>query len=211
MFLGIFLVPITTIAMKLKFPNVPYSTLFLIFVILLVAERAWETFFSAKEHKHHKLHGDWTLPIVSIAYLVMLFGTIWEFFIIQRQQNTLISITGILIFLFSLFLRILCIKTLKDQWSVHAVGAKKIKAPSLVNTGPYRYVRHPIYLGVILEVLSIPLIWNAYFYFLFALIVNVPLQILRAYFEENSTIRKLGNEYIKYKNSVPAFFPFKLK
>lgn len=207
---GLFGIPLASLMFKFKYPEVPNGWLFIGFMCLLVVERVWETFYSAKEHQKHKLHGDWTLPLVSIAYLMMLVGIILEYFVLQGEINILITLLGVFIFTLSFLLRISCMRTLKDQWSVHAVGAKKVKSVFLINTGPYKYLRHPIYLGVILEVLSIPLIWNAYFTVLFIAVVNVPLQVMRAYFEEKATIRKLGEDYILYKKTVPAFIPFSL-
>lgn len=208
--IGLFVVPLTSLAFKFKYPAVPNGWLLFLFMCFLAIERTWETFYSSGDSKKHKLHGDWTLPLVSIAYLIMVFGVIWEFFTKQRATNFAVVLLGFCIFVLSLLLRFYGMRTLKEQWSVHAVGAKKVKNVFLVRSGPYRYIRHPIYLGVILEVLSIPLIWNAYFTFIFACAVSVPLQIMRAYFEERSTIRKLGQDYILYKKTVSAFLPFKL-
>jgi len=206
---GLFGVPLISLIFKFKYPIVPNGWFFVSFMCLLVIERVWETFYTAKEHQKHKLHGDWTLPLVSIVYIMMLIGIILEFFIIQREISNLIASLGVFMFVLSFLLRIVSMRTLKDQWSVHAVGAKKVKNVFLIKTGPYKYVRHPIYVGVILEVLSIPLMWNAYYVLIFTIMVNVPLQIMRAYFEERATIRKLGKDYILYKNIVPAFIPFK--
>lgn len=207
---GLFGIPLISFIFKFKYPAVPNGWIFVGFMCFLVVERVWETFYTAKEHQKHKLHGDWTLPLVSIAYIMMLIGIVLEFFMAQRTISGLVALLGVFMFALSFLLRMLSMRTLKDQWSVHAVGAKKVKNVSLIKTGPYKYVRHPIYVGVILEVLSIPLIWNAYFVLVFTLAVNVPLQIMRAYFEEKATVRKLGNDYILYKNVVPAFIPFKL-
>ncbi|MBN1869995.1 MAG: isoprenylcysteine carboxylmethyltransferase family protein [Candidatus Omnitrophica bacterium] len=175
-----------------------------------MVERVWETFYSSGDQKKHKLHGDWTLPLVSIAYILMLLGMIWEFFVINRGINIFVMLIGIFIYGMSFLLRISGMLTLREQWSVHAVGAKKVKNVFLVKSGPYKYLRHPIYLGVILEVLGLPLIWNAYFVFIFTCTVSVPLQLMRAYFEEKATVRKLGKEYIDYKKTVPALIPFRL-
>ena len=208
---GTFIVPLVIIYFHMSYPDVNHKGLFFMFIIFLIIERTWETFFSSKERKGHKLYGDWTLPVVSISYIFLVLGTIWEFFVINRGLNIFITMIGVVLFLSSFLLRLCGMNTLKEQWSVHAIGAKKVKNVFLVCSGPYKYIRHPIYLGVIMEVLSVPLIWNTYFMCIFACMVNIPLQILRAYFEEKTTLRKLGAEYINYKNSVPAFLPLKIR
>ena len=207
---GLFGVPLLAFVFKLYYPEVLHGWIFVFFVFCLAIERTWETFYTAKEQQKYKLHGDWTLPLVSIAYIIMVVGIILEFFIFQREINVLVLLLGVFALILSFILRVCSMRTLKNQWSVHAVGAKKVKEVFLVRTGPYKHIRHPIYLGVILEVLSIPLIWNAYFSCIFVCMINIPLQVMRAYFEEKATIRKLGKDYITYKNSVPAFFPINI-
>ena len=207
--IALIVIPVVALIFKLNYSDVSNGWLFFVFICFLVMERIWETFYSTGDTKKHKLHGDWTLPLVSIAYVIMVFGIIWEFFVIQREVNFSVVLLGLCMFVLSFLLRFYSMMTLKEQWSVHAVGVKKVKNVFLVQTGPYKCIRHPIYLGVILEVLSIPLIWNTYFVFIFTCTVSVPLQIMRAYIEEKSTIRKLGQDYILYKSVVPAFLPFK--
>lgn len=208
---GLLGVPLTCLIFKLNYPNIAHGWLLLLFLSLLMLERAWETFYSTDENKKHKLHGDWTLPLVSIAYLLMLFGIIGEYFLLRKNLNLVITSLALIIFLSSFLIRMWGVATLKEQWAVHAVGARKIKRAFLVTSGPYKYIRHPIYLGVILEVISIPLIWNAYFVLIFVFLANIPLQILRAYYEEAATIRKLGQDYVLYKKNVSALFPFKFR
>ena len=207
--IGIGLVGIPTVCLifKFRYPDSPYGWIFVVFICFIVIERVWETFYSTGENKRYKLQGDWTLPLVSIAYELMLFGIIFEHFLIKKQLNLWITAFALLIYGLSCIFRVWGMMTLKEQWAVHAVGAQKVKDAFLVQAGPYKYVRHPIYFGVILEVISIPLIWNAYFVVVFTIVINVPLQIVRAYFEEKASIRKLGREYISYRNSVPALFP----
>ena len=56
-------------------------------------------------------------------------------------------------------LRVWCIRSLGRQWNVRALVPRDL-AP--VETGPYRYVRHPNYVAVILEFLAVPLVAGAY-------------------------------------------------
>jgi methyltransferase len=55
-------------------------------------------------------------------------------------------------------LRVWCIRTLGRQWNVRAVVPQDLVP---VATGPYRYVRHPNYVAVILEFLALPLVGGA--------------------------------------------------
>lgn len=206
------IIPSLVIFLNILYPYRVGRVIFTIFVFFIMIERLWETFFSTEERRPYKLYGDWTLVATSISYLIMSIAMLLEFFIIQRKSNFAIMGIGIIIFVFAGFLRFWGIRTLGSQWAVHAVGASKIKKTeiTLIKQGPYKYIRHPIYAGIILEVMSLPLIPNCYYTFLFALLINVPMQILRAYYEEQTSMRKFGKEYLDYKKEVPAFLPLKL-
>jgi len=112
---GLFVVPVTSLVVKIKHPTVANGWLFFLFMLFLAIERTWETFYSSKDQRHHQLHGDWTLPLVSIAYLIMVLGIIWEFFVIQRELNLLVTFFGLFVFLVSFLLRIYSMSTLKSQ------------------------------------------------------------------------------------------------
>jgi len=57
-------------------------------------------------------------------------------------------------------LREWCIRSLGSQWNVRALVPEDLRP---VETGPYRYVRHPNYVAVILEFLAVPLVAGARF------------------------------------------------
>ena len=64
---------------------------------------------------------------------------------------------SIALFILAFFLRLWTLKTLNVSWNVRI-----IKPPQIITTGPYRYIRHPNYLVVILEIISLPLMGGAY-------------------------------------------------
>ncbi|MFA5118146.1 MAG: isoprenylcysteine carboxylmethyltransferase family protein [Candidatus Omnitrophota bacterium] len=207
---AVLIIPLTAVALKFKYDSVAYGWFMVAFIFILSIERTWETFYSFQEKRKHKLYGDWTLAVVSVAYILLIFTTLFEFFVFPVTLNITLSLYGLFLFIAGFLLRLSGIKTLNHQWTVHAVGASKIKDIYIVKSGPYKYMRHPIYLGVILEVLSIPLIWNAYLAFFIALALNVPLQIIRAYLEEKTSLRRFGADFTRYLKETPAFFPYRI-
>jgi len=205
-------IPSLIIFLDVSYPNVKGRYIFTMFAFSVMTERIWETFYSTKEKKRHKIERDWTLPAAAICYYIMSIIMILEFFIINRRINPIVTLSGICIFVLAFLLRLWGIRTLGKQWAVHVIGPSKLGKTemSLIKEGPYKYIRHPIYTGVILEVVSLPLIPNSYYAFLFALLVNAPMQLIRTYYEERTSIIKLGERYIKYRKEVPAFLPFKI-
>ena len=113
---------------------------------------------------------------------------------------------GILGYLVALSLRVWGVKSLGDQWSIHIIGNAKLPiAQRLITSGVYKYMRHPVYLGIILEQIAIPLIPNLYYTFFIALAFTVPFQLLKIRIEETEMTKRFGSNYVAYKKSVPAF------
>jgi protein-S-isoprenylcysteine O-methyltransferase Ste14 len=79
----------------------------------------------------------------------------------------------------------------------------------LIKEGPYKYMRHPYYLSVMLELAGFPLIPNAYFSFLISLCFYFPLVFIRLYLEEIEMINKFGDSYNLYKNEIRGLLPIK--
>ncbi len=202
-------VPATALLLFFLTPRTPASFIFLFFMLFHAFERVWETFFTTREKKVMEFHGDWTLGAVTMAYLFLCFLVIFEFFLVPRSFNYAVMGLGILLYILAFRLRWWGMKSLGKQWAIHAVGAQKIKKVRLIHIGAFQYMRHPIYLGIILEVLSIPLIGNAYFALLIAALINIPLQIIRLVEEEKSSLRRFGDDYRKYQREVNMLIPFK--
>jgi methyltransferase len=67
--------------------------------------------------------------------------------------------SGLVLFLAGECLRIWCIRTLGRAWNARA---RVDPGLTIVTSGPYRWVRHPNYLGVVLELVGLPLAGGAW-------------------------------------------------
>ncbi len=209
-FAGNILVPLYAFLMFYLFKQTLEGALFAILISLMIIERAWETFKTTKEHRREEFHGDWTLALVTGTYLILFFSLITEFYVRVENLNSYLTILGFLILAASFRLRFWGMAALGKQWAVHAVGAQKIKKVRVIKIGPYKYIRHPIYLGIVLEELGYPLIANAYYALIFAILVCAPLVIVRAWTEERASLRRFGDKYAEYKRGVGMLFPTQL-
>ena len=89
----------------------------------------------------------------------------------------------------------------------HNAVLKQVNDPStLVDSGVYAWIRHPLYLGTLLFCLA--------FLFTAVSLVSVGIWIAvfifydkMATYEERDLIRILGEEYIAYQKRVPKWFP----
>ena len=80
--------------------------------------------------------------------------------------------------------------------------------PKLVKTGPYRYARNPMLTGVFLILLGLGFFINSYSLVVFftPLFVLINVWELKR-IEEPELIKRLGEEYIKYRSETPMFLP----
>jgi protein-S-isoprenylcysteine O-methyltransferase Ste14 len=181
-----------------------YLTCFLIILFIIIAiQRACET-FAKREKQKGVIKQKWTFSLLFIAYVIVVIGSIAEYFLIKRNINLIVTLIGIILYVSGLIGRNWCIRSLGKYWSIHVEIRRNHK---LIKTGLYRYIRHPAYLSILLEVCGIPLIVNAYIIFLFSLAVHIPLLILRIHYEEKEYPELFGPEYLAYKKETGAFFP----
>ena len=94
-------------------------------------------------------------------------------------------------------------------WAVGALGGRwstrvlVLPGSSPVRTGPYRWLRHPNYLAVAIEVLALPLACGAWRTALVATCINSALLAVRIRAEE----RALGPSWSRAFARVPRFWP----
>ncbi len=83
--------------------------------------------------------------------------------------------------------------------------SEKIDA-TLVTTGPYRYIRHPIYSGIILAMVGTALAVTIYW--LVAVAVLGTYFVYSASVEERIMVRLFPATYPAYKKSTHMLIPF---
>jgi len=84
-------------------------------------------------------------------------------------------------------------------------GATLYQDHKLVRVGPYRYVRHPMYLAVILAAFGALLIFRTW-----TMVLYAPLSlgiIVRARREERLLAEEFGEEWDVYRREVNGWFP----
>lgn len=99
-------------------------------------------------------------------------------------------------------------------WGVSWAGSEtrttgKVGGTYLIISGPFAYVRNPLYLGNILMYLGLGIMSYAIFPYLqiVALIFFIVQYYLIVKAEEEYLFKTFGEQYQKYYNSVPRFFP----
>ncbi len=111
-----------------------------------------------------------------------------------------------------LILLILCVagrvwvwRSLGEQWNVQIVTS----ARPIVDSGPYRYVRHPNYTIVIVEMFALPLVHSAYVTALVCSVANA--LVLRERIRREETVLFAHPEYMTKMAAKPRFLPLLMR
>ena len=76
-----------------------------------------------------------------------------------------------------------------------------------MTSGPFAYARHPVYFSMILELLGIGLIVNAWIMLAVVFAIFVPTLFARVRIEERALLEQFGDAYGKYMQTTPAIVP----
>ena len=113
------------------------------------------------------------------------------------------GIGGAALFALGLWLAVLARMSLGENWGMPMTEKER---PELVTTGIYGYVRHPIYIGMLLMMLGSAWVVNAYWLLVF--VVAAGYFVVSAVVEEHNLERQFGKPYERYRRKTKMFVPF---
>jgi protein-S-isoprenylcysteine O-methyltransferase Ste14 len=90
--------------------------------------------------------------------------------------------------------------------SGHVVVAHRERPNSVVSTGAFRYVRHPLYLAAMLFYLGLTVSTASLFSLALLLIIFLFYNYIATY-EERLMEMKFGGDYVSYKNGTGKWIP----
>ena len=115
-----------------------------------------------------------------------------------------IVLAGLLVVLMGVVFSIWAQLMLGDNWS-NRVTVKENH--TLVRSGPYRIVRHPIYSGILLGMLGSTLQRGEIRSFVGVMICGFSFW-LKTRAEEQFMVQRFGEEYLQYRHKVKALAPY---
>lgn len=160
---------------------------FLIFILVVIIQRIIELNISQRNERYLRsinateYDKDGYMYIVTLH--VLFFISIFiEYFLLDRGLNKLWIIL-IVIFILTQFLRYWAITTLGYRWCTKIMV---LKESELINTGPYKYLNHPNYVAVVIEIATIPLLFSCYYTALIFSMLNLLVLRRRIKIEEKA-------------------------
>jgi protein-S-isoprenylcysteine O-methyltransferase Ste14 len=151
-------------------------------------------------NKGNKTSDYGTCELYAIGQAAVFLSALW--FTSAWHSPNVFHLIGFTTFLVGIAYRLWAIKTLGKYYS-HMV--REVDGHQIIESGPYRHIRHPAYAGMILANLGIVIFFfNWITLILFALIL-IPAIILRIIIEEKTLIKI--DKYIDYAKNRPRLIP----
>ena len=159
-----------------------------------------------QEEGKKKFSWDWKFVVpASIVWMSALFISAIDFIFIQELKLKFpFLLIGMIFFIFGVIIRLYCRKTLKEQFSYRL---QLLDTHKLIQTGLYKYIRHPAYTGDISAQLGITFALNSISGFMIMLFI-IPCFIYRISIEEKLLISRFKEEYIEYQKKTKKLIPF---
>jgi protein-S-isoprenylcysteine O-methyltransferase Ste14 len=138
------------------------------------------------------------LIFIALAYIILFFPV--NLYVIT---NGILLTIGFLLFLAGVGFAVWARINIGTNWGMPMTTKEN---PELVTSGPYQYVRHPIYTGVLLALLGSSLVDGIFWLFAFGLLaiyfVNSAIK------EEEYLSKEFPKEYPKYMKTTKRIVPF---
>ena len=122
----------------------------------------------------------------------------------SKTLALLLGIVAIVSAIVSVFIVMAAVKTLGKEWSI---TARVVTDHKLATEGPYRFVRHPIYTGMLGMLIATGIAVSYWPALLVALVVFFLGTAIRIRSEERLLRETFGLEFETYARSVPAIVP----
>jgi protein-S-isoprenylcysteine O-methyltransferase Ste14 len=135
-----------------------------------------------------------------------LVGVIWE--LVKDPQNlrllSIWNIAGLTLLVVGLAIALVAVFTLRRFYLSTLVT---IENHQLITHGIYRFTRHPIYFGVLIAIIGVPVYAPSLYGFL-VLSLLIPIFLNRIRMEEKMLTEEFGDAYRTYKETTRKLIPF---
>lgn len=157
-------------------------------LVLVALERVAELVVSQRNLRWARARGGVEVgqghyPAMVLLHVGLLVGCLVEVRWADPQPRPFLSTVMLVLVVAAQALRWWCIATLGHRWNTRVVVVPGLP---LVRTGPYRYLRHPNYVAVVVEGVALPLVGLAWVTALVFTVLNAWLLRVRVAEEDRA-------------------------
>ncbi|MET3980773.1 methyltransferase [Mucilaginibacter sp. UYP25] len=152
--------------------------IFILFMLFLIFQRLAELYVSSKNEKwllkngaveYGKEHYPFMVSMHTLFIISIIAEYIW-------RDDTVVSYPLIILFFVLIIIKVIVISTLGHYWNTKIY---KVPGTRPVATGIYKYIKHPNYIIVILEIAIIPLAFGLYYTAVIFTLLNAAMLYVR--------------------------------
>ncbi|HEY2646121.1 MAG TPA: isoprenylcysteine carboxylmethyltransferase family protein [Candidatus Acidoferrales bacterium] len=176
-------------------------------LVLVGIGRLGELVISRRNQRLLEAQGVRKIPEPHFRWMVVLHGSVLvcagaEVLFLHRPLIPMLAVPMLVLFILSNTLRWWVIQTLAGHWNVEIMESSSV---GVVSSGPYRWVRHPNYAGVVMEIFSLPMIHTAWITAIFGTLGY--LEILRRRIKIEDGFLLSSPAYRTAMSGKPKFIP----
>lgn len=174
------------------------------YYVLAIGWVAWMLpFFLMKRNKEKAQQLDrrarWGILLTAIAFALIWQGRFWE-----MSLPTWRLALGVMFFALASLLSWTATRALGRQWRIDAgLNAEH----DLIRSGPYRFVRHPIYTSMLCLIWAMGFLFTPLALLAFATIAAIAGTEIRVRIEDGLLASRFGKQFDDYRQSVAAYIP----
>jgi len=135
-------------------------------------------------------------------HTLVLLGAAAEVVFLRRPLVPALAAAMLVLFVAANLVRWWVIRTLGEHWNVQVVDSTRL---GFVTSGPFRYVRHPNYAAVFVEMIALPLIHSAWITALAGTALHAVVLALRLSVED--PVLLANPDYRAAMGAKPRFLP----
>ncbi len=154
-------------------------TLYAVMIVAVAVERLVELVVSKRNLAWARVHGGREYGLGHYPFMVFLHSALLVACLVEAAHRPFLPALGwpmIAVVVLAQGLRWWCIGTLGHRWNTRIVVVPGLP---LVDRGPYRWMRHPNYVAVVLEGIALPLVHTAWITSVVFTVVNAGLLWVR--------------------------------
>ncbi|MCW3087521.1 MAG: isoprenylcysteine carboxylmethyltransferase family protein [Sediminibacterium sp.] len=163
--------------------------------------------FSTAETKRDQTSDRFSIVVILIMSSLCVVTAVseWAYMNHAEQSSLALTLVGAALLLGGIGIRIWAIRTLGKHFTATVTLTDDHQ---LVKDGPYRWVRHPSYLGAFMALVGCPVFLNAHWAILIAVAAMTIAYYLRIGVEEKMLSAYFGQRYLDYKKDTKRIIPF---
>ncbi|MEA3207721.1 MAG: hypothetical protein QOE70_778 [Chthoniobacter sp.] len=146
-----------------------------------------------------------TLFLFVACGVIMFAGGIAEYLVRGPEPNWVRVAAGFAITVAAFAIRRRSIAALGKFWSLHV---EMREGHEFVQSGPFRWMRHPVYFSMILELAGPAIILGAWRTLALVAVIFLPTLWWRLHLEEAALVQTFGPAYETYRRTTPMLIPY---